>query len=108
MDLLAEAHQEIPSWLESVAAEGRTGNSGRRSGKGRYGGSGGGSSFGGRDYRQQSGGHNRNNRSNNGGGSSYGGSNGYSGGGLSLRLNIKMLMIYVFFFCIYFRWLLWK
>lgn len=76
LDLLIEAKQEIPSWLENVAADGRTASSGRRGGKGRFGSGG----FGSRDYRQQSGGSNRNQRSN--GNSGYGGgNNGYSGGG---------------------------
>lgn len=72
MDLLAEAKQETPSFLESVAADGRMPSSGRRGGKGRYGGGG----FGGRDYRQQSGGMQRSQRSSGGG---YG-NNGYGGG----------------------------
>ncbi|KAL3282523.1 hypothetical protein HHI36_005705 [Cryptolaemus montrouzieri] len=79
LDLLLEAKQEFPSWLENVAADGRVQNTGRRGGKGRFGGGGGGSSFGSRDYRQQSGGTNRNNRST--GGGSFGGNNGYGNGG---------------------------
>ncbi|KAK9686780.1 Helicase conserved C-terminal domain [Popillia japonica] len=46
LDLLAEAKQEIPSWLENVAADGRTASSGRRGGRGRFGGGGGGGGFG--------------------------------------------------------------
>lgn len=78
MDLLAEAKQEMPGFLESVANDGRMPSSGRRGGggKGRYGGGGG---FGGRDYRQQSGGMQRSSRSS-GGGGGYG-NNGYGGGG---------------------------
>lgn len=76
LDLLIEAKQEYPSWLENVAADGRVPSSGRRGGKGRYG-SGGGGSFGSRDYRQQpSGGMQRSQRSGNG----YG-NNGYGNGG---------------------------
>lgn len=75
LDLLIEAKQECPNWLESVAADGRVPSSGRRGGKGRYGG--GGSSFGSRDYRQQSGGMQRSSRS--GGGGGYG-NNGYGNG----------------------------
>lgn len=62
LDLLIEAKQEFPSWLEGVAADGRMPSTGRRGGKSRFGGGGGGgggSSFGGRDYRQQSGGMSR-------------------------------------------------
>lgn len=80
LDLLAEAKQEMPGFLESVAADGRMPSSGRRGGKGRYGGGG----FGGRDYRQQSGGMQRNPRS----GGGYG-NNGYGGGeSLFLRLDL--------------------
>lgn len=76
LDLLIEAKQEYPSWLENVAADGRVPSSGRRGGKGRYG-SGGGGNFGSRDYRQQSsGGMQRSQRSGNG----YG-NNGYGNGG---------------------------
>ncbi|XP_022910032.1 ATP-dependent RNA helicase DDX3X isoform X2 [Onthophagus taurus] len=77
LDLLAEAKQEIPNWLESVAADGRSASSGRRGGKGRFGSGG----FGSRDYRQQSGGgsNTRNQRSN--GNSGGYGHDGYNGGG---------------------------
>lgn len=75
IDLLAEAKQETPSFLESVAADGRMPSSGRRGGKGRYGGGG----FGGRDYRQQSGGGMQRSQRSSGGG--YG-NNGYGGGRL--------------------------
>ncbi|KAK9888686.1 hypothetical protein WA026_000916 [Henosepilachna vigintioctopunctata] len=79
LDLLVEAKQEYPSWLESLAADGRVSSTGRRGGRGRFGGgSGGGSSFGSRDYRQQSGGMNRNSRSS--GGGNYGGNNGFGNG----------------------------
>jgi len=77
MDLLIEAKQDIPSWLESVAADGRSGSSGRRGGKGRFGGGG----FGARDYRQQSGGSGGGMRSSRGSANSYGGNNGYGGSG---------------------------
>ncbi|KAG5880466.1 hypothetical protein JTB14_000571 [Gonioctena quinquepunctata] len=78
LDLLIEAKQEFPSWLEGVAADGRMPSVGRRGGgKGRYGSSGG-SNFGSRDYRQQSaGGMQRSQRPSGGG---YG-NNGYGNGG---------------------------
>ncbi|XP_049822410.1 ATP-dependent RNA helicase bel isoform X2 [Aethina tumida] len=77
LDLLVEAKQEYPSWLEGVAADGRMPSAGRRGGKGRYGSGGG--NFGSRDYRQQSGGMQRNQRSSAGGGGGYG--NSYGNGG---------------------------
>ncbi|KAI8394124.1 P-loop containing nucleoside triphosphate hydrolase protein [Radiomyces spectabilis] len=49
VDILKEANQEIPSFLESIARESRM--YGGRGGRGRGGGRGG--SFGGRDYRRQ-------------------------------------------------------
>lgn len=67
MDLLVEAKQVVPTWLDGVASDNRMPSAGRRGGKGRYGG-GGGSSFGGRDFRQQSGGMQRSG----GGGGGYG------------------------------------
>merc|ERR1711988_715862 len=42
IDLLVEANQEVPSWLNEIAAERGRGKGGRR---------GGGNRFGGRDYR---------------------------------------------------------
>jgi ATP-dependent RNA helicase DDX3X len=48
MDLLTESHQEVPSWLETIAYEGgRTGQN-RRGGNRRFN-----TSFGSRDYRTQ-------------------------------------------------------
>ncbi|KAF5306659.1 hypothetical protein FQA39_LY08848 [Lamprigera yunnana] len=79
-DLLIEAKQDLPTWLENVASDGRAPTSGRRGGKNRFGSSSS-SSFGGRDFRQQSSGMQRNARNiggNTGGG--YG-SNGYSNSG---------------------------
>ncbi|XP_030748114.1 ATP-dependent RNA helicase bel [Sitophilus oryzae] len=76
LDLLIEAKQEYPSWLEGVASDSRVSSSGRRGGKGRYGG--GGSSFGSRDYRQQSGGQSSQRSQRSGG--AYG-SSGYGNGG---------------------------
>lgn len=68
VELLREANQEIPSWLETVAHEATFGSGGYRGGRGRGGGRGGRGS-GGRDYRT-------------GGGGGYGGGGGgYSGGG---------------------------
>lgn len=105
MDLLIEAKQEVPSWMESVAADGRMPSSGRRTGgKGRYGG--GGSSFGSRDYRQQSGGVQRSSRSGGGGnsGGNYG-NNGYGNGGEIWRLMRFFMLEIVFLFR--FRTLWW-
>lgn len=97
LDLLIEAKQEYPSWLESVAADGRVPSSSRRGGKGRYGG---GSNFGSRDYRQQSGGGvggmQRSQRSvggsggGTGGGNNYG-NNGYGNGGKGKSLGYLVL-----------------
>lgn len=72
IDLLKEANQEIPQWLEAVAREssfggGGGGRGGRGRGRGRGGGS---SSFGSRDARS-------------GGGGFMGGRGGYGGGGPS-------------------------
>ncbi|KAF6753123.1 ATP-dependent RNA helicase ded-1 [Ephemerocybe angulata] len=72
VELLREANQEIPSWLETVAHEAAFGGGGGfRGGRGRGGGRGG--RGGGRDYRMSSGG-------GGGGGAGYGGG-GYGGGG---------------------------
>ncbi|XP_056006194.1 ATP-dependent RNA helicase DDX3X-like isoform X2 [Ostrea edulis] len=49
MDLLVEAHQEVPSWLESMAYEARPAGGSRRGGGRRFANNG----FGSRDYRQQ-------------------------------------------------------
>ncbi|XP_033759683.1 ATP-dependent RNA helicase DDX3X-like isoform X4 [Pecten maximus] len=49
MDLLVEAHQEVPSWLESMAYDARPSGPASRRGGRRFGGTG----FGARDYRQQ-------------------------------------------------------
>lgn len=75
LDLLIEAKQDYPSWLESCASDGRMPSAGRRGGKNRYGSSG--NSFGGRDYRQQSGSGSQRRSSAN----SYGSYGGSSGGG---------------------------
>lgn len=80
IDLLKEANQEVPSWLESVSREsafGGGGRGGRGGGRGgsRFGGGGGGGrggGFGGRDARGSGG-------FSNGGSRGYGG--GYGGGG---------------------------
>ncbi|KDN46135.1 DEAD-domain-containing protein [Tilletiaria anomala UBC 951] len=56
MDLLKEANQEVPSWLEAVARESAFGGGGGRgSGRGRGRGRGGSASFGGRDARTSGG-----------------------------------------------------
>jgi len=85
LDLLREANQEIPPWLESVAHESGFGGGGGYRGRGR----GGGARRGGatRDYRQSGGGGYGGRSSSYGGGGphsgGYGGSygGGYSGGG---------------------------
>ncbi|KAK3858856.1 hypothetical protein Pcinc_034983, partial [Petrolisthes cinctipes] len=97
VELLQEAKQELPKWLEVIASETRWGGGG---GRGRSGGGGGGKRFGGggfgsRDYRQVD----RNKGSHTGGGTArpgagfsnfggapphfghYGGYGGFSGGG---------------------------
>ncbi|PPQ72445.1 hypothetical protein CVT26_003773 [Gymnopilus dilepis] len=66
VELLREANQDIPGWLETVAHEASFGSGGYR-GRGGRGRGGGFRGMGGRDYRQSSGG--------------GGGSGGYSGGG---------------------------
>ncbi|KAJ7787156.1 P-loop containing nucleoside triphosphate hydrolase protein [Mycena olivaceomarginata] len=77
VELLREANQEIPGWLETVAHEASFGSS-FRGGRGRGGGGrGGGRSTSGRDYRSSGGG----GGGGFGGGSSGGG--GYGGGGRS-------------------------
>ncbi|KAN0061478.1 ATP-dependent RNA helicase ded1 [Thecaphora frezii] len=76
LELLKEANQEIPSWLEAVARESMFGGGGGRGGRGRGRGRGG-SSFGSRDARQGGGGFG-------GGRGGFGGgygSGGYGGGG---------------------------
>lgn len=84
VELLAEAKQELPKWLEAIASETRWGGGGttRRGGSARNAGG-----FGSRDYRQKSsttgGGFSRSGGggfNNFGGGSSYGGSSGYPAG----------------------------
>ena len=80
VELLREANQEIPSWLESVVQETTFGSSYRGRGRGGGGGRGRG---GNRDYRQSSGGYGGGGYSGRGGygGPSYGG--GFGGGGNS-------------------------
>jgi len=50
-DILSDAKQEIPSWLESMGYQAQQHQAAKRAQKNRYGGGGGGG-FGGRDYRQ--------------------------------------------------------
>ena len=71
VELIVESNQELPSWLEAMSLENRSGYpSNRRGGKGgRFGGTG----FGGKDYRFDNG--------SRGGGVSRGGSGGGRGGG---------------------------
>ncbi|PFH50993.1 hypothetical protein AMATHDRAFT_143532 [Amanita thiersii Skay4041] len=90
VELLREANQDIPSWLESIAHEASFG-SGYRGGRGGRGGSRGGRGSGGRDYRTGGGGGGGGGYNNHGGGyggrsggyggTSYSGYNGYSNGG---------------------------
>ncbi|XP_062906850.1 DEAD-box helicase 3 X-linked a isoform X2 [Mobula hypostoma] len=71
LDLLVEAKQEVPSWLENLAYEQQHKSTGRGRSK-RFG-----SGFGGRDYRQtNSSFNNRGNRN-----TGHGGPRGYGGGG---------------------------
>ncbi|KJA13718.1 hypothetical protein HYPSUDRAFT_209302 [Hypholoma sublateritium FD-334 SS-4] len=69
VELLREANQEIPGWLETVAHEASFGSSGFR-GRGGRGGGRGGRGGGGRDYRASGG----------GGSPAYGGGGGFGGG----------------------------
>ncbi|XP_070173554.1 ATP-dependent RNA helicase DDX3X-like isoform X2 [Littorina saxatilis] len=69
LDLLVEANQEVPPWLESLAYDTRPSSTRSRGGPRRFGNSGG-SGFGGRDYRQ-----------NKPPGKSFGGQGGGGGGG---------------------------
>ncbi|KAL2087483.1 hypothetical protein ACEWY4_016311 [Coilia grayii] len=77
LDLLVEAKQEVPSWLESLAFQHQHKSSSRGRSKGRFSGG-----FGARDYRQTSGGAGgssfggRGNRSS----GSHGGNRGFGGG----------------------------
>lgn len=75
VEIMGEASQNVPSWLQSFAAESRGGTSGKRGRGGR---------FGGRDYRRDHGGGGGGgmsyNRYGGGGGGSRGGG-GYGGGG---------------------------
>jgi len=64
VELMSEANQEVPEWLEGYASRSFGGGGGRRRG----GGGGGGNRFGGRDYRS-------------GGGGGGGGGGGFRGGG---------------------------
>ena len=80
VELISEANQEVPGWLESMAMESRSFGGARRTGGGKRGG------FGSRDYRMENRGNDRfgggggggGGRSRGGGGGGYGG--GYGGG----------------------------
>uniref|UniRef100_A0A8C9TVW7 RNA helicase n=1 Tax=Scleropages formosus TaxID=113540 RepID=A0A8C9TVW7_SCLFO len=76
LDLLVEAKQEVPSWLESLAYESHHKGGSRGRSKSRFSGG-----FGGRDYRQSS--SSSNSFSSRGGRSTggHGGSRGFGGGG---------------------------
>jgi superfamily II DNA/RNA helicase len=78
VEILEEAHQEVPSWLESLAYESRYASSGpRRPSNKRYGSS----SFASRDYRQQPQDKRSGGGSGGGGGGRQGGGGGSSSGG---------------------------
>lgn len=82
VELISESKQEVPSWLENMAAVSRTPSNSRRTGGGSKGGRFS-SGFGARDYRTQSGGGSGNggggrNNSGGGGGRRDGGYNSYS------------------------------
>ena len=81
LELLKEANQEIPGWLETLAKESSYGSGGGGGGRGR--GRGRGGNQGGRDYRKYGGGggHSNDHWGGSGGGSSGGQGGGYSGGG---------------------------
>jgi len=86
IDLLKEANQEVPPWLETLARESSYGGGSSSRGRGR--GRGRGGQSGGRDYRKHGGGsssHNDSWGSGGGGGGGYGsghyGGGGYGGGG---------------------------
>ncbi|XP_072901617.1 DEAD-box helicase 3 X-linked a isoform X4 [Hemitrygon akajei] len=72
LDLLVEAKQEVPSWLENLAYEQQHKSTGRGRSKSRFG-----SGFGGRDYRQTNSSFNNRGTRNTG----HGGPRGYGGGG---------------------------
>ncbi|XP_014886181.1 DEAD-box helicase 3 X-linked a isoform X1 [Poecilia latipinna] len=77
LDILVEAKQEVPSWLESLAYEHQHKSTSRGRSKSRFSGG-----FGARDYRQASGGSggfNSNRSGRNAGG--HGGNRGFGGGG---------------------------
>jgi ATP-dependent RNA helicase DDX3X len=78
LELLKEANQDIPGWLETLAREGSygSGGSGRGRGRGR-----GGHQSGGRDIRKSSNNSWGNSGSSYGGGGYGGGAGGYGGGG---------------------------
>ncbi|CAB3402566.1 unnamed protein product [Caenorhabditis bovis] len=77
MDLIVEANQELPDWLEGLSGESRTGGGYRNGGRGR----GNGQRFGGRDHRYQNGGNNSSGGSGGFGSSSRSGGGGGNGGG---------------------------
>ncbi|XP_072441253.1 DEAD-box helicase 3 X-linked a isoform X3 [Chiloscyllium punctatum] len=78
LDLLVEAKQEVPSWLENLAYEQQHRSSGRGRSKSRFG-----AGFGARDYRQTSSSFNtRGNRS-----TGHSGPRGYGGGGYGSYYN---------------------
>ncbi|XP_068558323.1 DEAD-box helicase 3 X-linked a isoform X4 [Cebidichthys violaceus] len=78
LDILVEAHQEVPSWLESLAYEHQHKSTTRGGRSKRFSGG-----FGARDYRQTSGGPGNFTSSRGGGRSSggHGGNRGFGGGG---------------------------
>lgn len=94
MDLLKEANQEVPAFLETIARESSFGGRGGRSrgggGRGgatrdfrKFGGGGGGGGFGGNNNGGGGGGFNAPSQGSGYGGGGFGGSGGYGGGGYS-------------------------
>ena len=81
VELLREANQDIPGWLETVAHEASFGSGGYR-GRGGRGRGGGFRGMGGRDYRQSSGGGGGSGGYSGGGGGGYGGNRSASMGGM--------------------------
>ncbi|KAF9113011.1 DEAD-box ATP-dependent RNA helicase [Mortierella sp. AM989] len=81
IDLLKEANQEVPGWLETLARESSYNSGGGSGGRGRGRGRGRGNQSGGRDYRKYGGGGGGSSNHDNWGSGGGGGGGGYGGGG---------------------------
>lgn len=83
VELISESKQELPGWLESMAAENRSFGHGGRRGNNKSGGGRFSAAFGSRDYRTQPGGGGPTNSGRGGGrrDGGYGGGSSYGGGG---------------------------